>query len=120
MESVVEGLRQAFFLIVTLDREVVGIVCLSLKVSGIALIIATILGVAVGSLTGLVAYPGMGLTVTILNTSMGLPPVLVGLLLYLVLSRRGPLGFLGLLYSPSAMIVAQAILAFPIVAALTQ
>jgi tungstate transport system permease protein len=92
---------------------------LSLKVSGTALIISTVLGLPVGAITGLKKFSGRGILMTILNTSMGLPPVVVGLFVYLLLSRRGPLGFMALLYSPSAMIIAQSILAFPIVAALS-
>jgi len=118
MDPIIEGFRKAFSLIVTLDQELLGIIFLSLKVSGTALIIATALGLPVGAMTGLKRFPGRGLIIALLNTFMGLPPVVVGLFLYLLLSRRGPLGFMVLLYSPTAMIIAQCILAFPIVAAL--
>jgi len=119
MDSILEGFKRALFLIFNLDRELLNIILLSLKVSGTALIISTALGLPVGALTGLKKFSGRGILMTILNTFMGLPPVVVGLFVYLLLSRRGPLGFMALLYSPSAMIIAQSILAFPIVAALS-
>ena len=119
MDSIIEGFRRAFFLIVHLDAELLEIILLSLKVSGAALIIATVLGLPVGTVIGLKKFPGRGLIISLLNSFMGLPPVVVGLFVYLILSRSGPLGFMGLLYSPSAMIIAQTILAFPIVAALS-
>ena len=118
MGSIIEGFRQAFSLIFHLNKELLSIIFLSLQVSGIALIIATALGLPIGSLVGLKKFPGRGLTISLLNTCMGLPPVVVGLFIYLLLSRSGPLGFLSLLYTPSAMIIAQSILAFPIVASL--
>jgi tungstate transport system permease protein len=119
MESIIEGFRKAFFLIFHLDSELLNIIFLSLKVSGIALIIATMLGLPLGAIIGLKKFWGKGFIISILNTFMGLPPVVVGLFVYLILSRSGPLGFMGLLYSPSAMIIAQSILAFPIIAALS-
>ena len=119
MDSIIEGLRRAFFLILNLNPELLSIIFLSLEVSGTALIIATIIGLPLGALTGLKKFTGRGFSISLLNTFMGLPPVVVGLFLYLLLSRRGPLGFMALLYSPSAMIIAQSILAFPIVAALS-
>src|SRR4030042_824463 len=119
MDSIIEGFKKAFLLIFHLDAELLGIIFLSLKVSGIALIIATLLGLPAGTLIGLKRFSGRGFIISILNTFMGLPPVVVGLFVYLILSRSGPLGFMGLLYSPSAMIIAQSILAFPIVAALS-
>jgi tungstate transport system permease protein len=82
------------------------------------LIIATLLGLPLAALLGLKRFLGRGLIINLLNTFMGLPPVVVGLFVYLLLSRKGPFGFLGLLYSPSAMVIAQTILAFPIVSAL--
>jgi tungstate transport system permease protein len=99
--------------------ELWGIIWLSLKVSGSSLIIATAVGLPVAALLGLKRFPLRGAIINILNTCMGLPPVVVGLIIYLLLSRRGALGFLALLYTPSAMIVAQTILAFPIVASLS-
>ena len=119
MGSIIEGFVKAFSLIYGLDKELLNIIFLSIKVSGIALLIATAAGVPAGALVGLKRFPGRGFTITILNTFMGLPPVVVGLFVYLILSRSGPLGFMGLLYTPSAMVIAQTILAFPIVASLS-
>ena len=118
MDSFLYGFTQAFRLIMHLDPVLFGIILLSLKVSGLALLFATAAGLPLGALLGLKRFFGRDLAISLTNTLMGLPPVVVGLLVYLLLSRRGPLGFLGLLYSPSAMIIAQTILALPIVTAL--
>ena len=118
MDFIVEGFTQAFSLIIHLDPELLNIIVLSLEVSGIALIVASCLGVPAGSALGLKKFRGRGFLISLSNAFMGLPPVVVGLFVYLLLSRRGLLGFMGLLYSPSAMIVAQAILIFPIVTSL--
>ena len=98
--------------------ELWGIVWLSLWVSGAGLLLATILALPLAALLALKRFPGRDAVVNILQTFMGLPPVVLGLLLYLLLSRAGPLGVLGLLYTPAAMILAQTLLALPIVAAL--
>jgi tungstate transport system permease protein len=119
MDSITEGFKRAFSLIFTLDAELLKIIFLSLKVSGIALIIATVSGLPFGAFIGLKKFMGRNFVITLSNTFMGLPPVVVGLFLYLILSRSGPLGFMGLLYTPSAMVIAQTILAFPIVASLS-
>jgi tungstate transport system permease protein len=118
MDSIIQGFFKAFELIFHLDRTLFGIILLSLKVSGLALLIATVFGLPAGALLGLRRFPGRDLAISSVNTLMGLPPVVVGLFVYLLLSRRGPLGFMGLLYSPTAMIIAQSILALPIVTAL--
>jgi len=118
MNSIIEGFLKAFSLILTLDRELVRIIMLSLQVSGTALVIASLIGIPAGAITGLMKFPGRGFIITLSNTFMGLPPVVVGLFVYLILSRSGPLGFIGLLYTPSAMIIAQTILALPIVTSL--
>jgi tungstate transport system permease protein len=118
MESLLQGLIQAFGLILHRDPVLFGIIFLSLKVSGLALLVAIAFGLPLGALLGLRRFPGRDLAISVANTLMGLPPVVIGLVVYLLLSRRGPLGFLGLLYSPSAMIIAQSILALPIVTAL--
>jgi tungstate transport system permease protein len=120
MDSITQGFIQAFHLILNLDKELFSIILLSLKVSGFALVIATVFGLPSGALLGLKRFPGRDLAISIANTLMGLPPVVVGLFVYLLLSRKGPLGFMGLLYSPSAMIIAQTVLAIPIVTALCQ
>jgi len=118
MDIILSGFSQAFALILHRDPALFGIIFLSLKVSGLALVIATVLGLPVGAILGLKRFPGRDLVISTVNTLMGLPPVVVGLFVYLILSRKGALGFLGLLYSPSAMIIAQSILAIPIVTAL--
>ncbi len=120
MSYILEGFSQAFSLILHLDEELFAIILLSLKVSGFALVLSTVAGLPVGALLGLRKFPMRETAITILNTFMGLPPVVVGLFLYLLLSRSGPLGFMSLLYTPSAMIIAQGVLAFPIVSSLSQ
>lgn len=120
MNSLLQGFIQAIDLILHLDPVLFGIILLSLKVSGLALLIATAFGLPFGALLGLKRFPGRDLAISAANTFMGLPPVVVGLFVYLLLSRKGPLGFMGLLYSPTAMIIAQTILATPIVIALCQ
>ena len=102
-----------------LDRELLGIILLSLRVSGTALLAATALGLPLAAALGLKRFPGSTAVVSLLNTFMGLPPVVAGLFAYLVLSRSGPLGFLALLYTPAAMVIVQSILALPIVASLS-
>jgi tungstate transport system permease protein len=118
MESILSSLANAVSLILHLNPELLGIILLSLEVSGIALLLSTAIGLPAGALLSLKRCPARDLTISTINTFMGLPPVVVGLFLYLFLSRRGPLGFLGLLYSPGAMVIAQTILAVPIVSAL--
>ena len=120
MNSILQGFTQAFDLIVHFDPVLFGIIFLSLKVSGLALVLAALCGLPLGAVLGLKRFPGRDLAISMTNTLMGLPPVVVGLIVYLLLSRRGPMGFLGLLYSPTAMIIAQTILALPIVTALCQ
>lgn len=118
MDSITQGFVRAFELILELNPELLGIILLSLKVSGLALLLATLLGLPAGAVLGLTRFRGRGIVVSTVNTFMGLPPVVVGLFVYLLLSRRGPLGMLGLLYTPTAMVIAQTILAAPIVIAL--
>lgn len=118
MDSITQAFIRSLELIVNLDAELFGIILLSLKVSGLALFIAMMIGLPLGAVLGLLRFSGRGLVINLMNTFMGLPPVVVGLFVYLLLSRKGPLGFLGLLYSPTAMIIAQTILALPIVTAL--
>jgi tungstate transport system permease protein len=118
MQSILDGFAAAFRLIITLNPELLRIILLSLQVSGTALVLATLLGLPVGACLALRRVPFKGLALSLLNTGMGLPPVAAGLFLYLFLSRSGPLGFMGLLYTPAAMVLAQTLLAFPIVASL--
>ena len=117
-------LRQAFASalrqIVALDPQLLEIIALSLKVTLTAVAIATLLGFAVGGVLAVYRFPGRGAVAALLNALMGLPPVVAGLIVYLLLSNAGPLGVLQLLYTPGAMIIAQVILITPIVAALTR
>jgi tungstate transport system permease protein len=118
MAFILESFHSALVLIFRLDPELLNIMLLSLKVSGSALISATIVGLPVAALLGLTSMPLKGFFLNLMNTCMGLPPVVVGLFIYLMLSRSGPLGFMGLLYTSTAMIIAQFVLALPIIVAL--
>jgi len=120
----VQDLGDAFALAVSLvasaDADLVEIVGLSLRVSLSATGIACAIGLSVGAVVAITRFPGRNVVIVLINALMGLPPVVVGLLVYVHLSRAGPLGFLGLLYTPTAMIIAQTILITPIVAALSR
>lgn len=118
MHIIFEGFQKAFAVICSLDPEFLHIIWLSLKVSLTALFMATFLGLPLAAFFGLKKIPAKGLLISLMNTFMGLPPVVVGLFVYIFLSRSGPLGFMGLLYTPAAMVIAQTILALPIVASL--
>jgi tungstate transport system permease protein len=118
MSTIGEALRGAADLIAGGDATLAGIVKLSLGVSLSAVMLATMLGLPLGAAIAVGRFPGRRLLIVLLNALMGLPPVVVGLLVYLLLSRAGPLGELGLLFTPSAMVIAQTILVLPIVAAL--
>lgn len=118
MDTLVEGFKKAFILIFNLNAELLGIIFLSLKVSGSALLVSAVMGIPLSAILGLKKFPAKGFIISLSNTFMGLPPVVVGLFVYILLSRSGPLGPLGLLYTPSAMVIAQTILAFPIVVSL--
>ena len=115
-----DALITALALLVGLDSKLVEIVLLSLCVSLSAVAIAAILGLPLGAAIAVGRFPGRKTAIVVLNALMGLPPVVVGLLVYLLLSRAGPLGSLGILFTPSAMIGAQAILILPIIAALSR
>lgn len=119
MDLIFDGIKKAFWLLVTLDPEVMGITWLSLKVSGIATLVSLLLGISIGSVIALTRFPGRRVAVGLVNTGMGLPPVVVGLFVSIMLWRNGPLGFLEILYTPTAMIVAQTIIATPIVMGIT-
>jgi tungstate transport system permease protein len=110
----------ALRLVATADPAVAEIVLLSLRVSLTAVAVAALVGLPLGALLAVAGFPGRGAIVVALNALMGLPPVVAGLLVYLLLSRSGPLGSLGLLFTPTAMVVAQAVLIAPILAALTR
>jgi len=120
MDVISEAFSQAIRLIGTLDDKLIEIVALSLRVSLSAVAIATVLGLPVGAGLAVAKFPGRQTLVVMLNALMGLPPVVVGLLVYLLLSRAGPLGSFGILFTPEAMIMAQTVLIFPIIAALTR
>ena len=115
-----EPLVTAWQLVAGADARLADIVLLSLRVSITASLIACVAGMAIGALLAVGRFPGRRALIVLFNGLMGLPPVVVGLLVYLLLSRAGPLGQLGLLFSPSAMVIAQAVLVTPIVAALTR
>ena len=115
MDLIVEGIKKAFWLLITLDPEVIGITFLSFKVSGTATLISLFIGISTGTVVALTRFPGRRIVVSLINTGMGLPPVVVGLFVTIFLWRNGPLGFFGMLYTPTAMIIAQTVIAAPIV-----
>ena len=118
MSSMLEALRGAAWLIASGDATLIGIILLSLGVSLSAVVFATLLGLPLGAAIAVGRFPGRKAIVVLLNALMGLPPVVVGLVVYLLLSRAGPLGTLGLLFTPPAMVIAQTLLILPIIAAL--
>jgi tungstate transport system permease protein len=120
MQDIGAAFALAFKLIVAGDSELADIVLLSLQISLSAVAVAALVGMPLGAALALFRFPGRGALVVLLNAAMGLPPVVVGLFVYLMLSRAGPLGELGLLFTPTAMVIAQAILVTPIIAALTR
>ncbi|SON55301.1 Sulfate transport system permease protein CysW [Hartmannibacter diazotrophicus] len=120
MQDFAHEFAQAFGLILSGDAELWAIVGLSLRVSLFAVFLAALFGMPIGALLAVGRFPGRGIAILLLNAMMGLPPVVVGLGVYLMLSNAGPLGVLHLLYTPTAMIIAQFILVTPILAALTR
>lgn len=119
MDLVIDGLFQAVALIIRLDPEIIQIATLTLAVSGTATLISLLVGVPVGFFLGVNDFPGRSFMISIVNTGMGLPPVVVGLFVTILLWRHGPLGLLHLLYTPAAMIIAQCVIATPIVIGFT-
>jgi tungstate transport system permease protein len=119
MGIIFEGIKQAFWLLVHGDPAVLKVAWLSLVVSGSATIISLCIGIPLGSALGLSKFPGRRFIVSLINTGMGAPPVVVGLVVTIFLWRNGPLSILHLLYTPSAMIIAQVLIAFPVVAGFT-
>jgi tungstate transport system permease protein len=119
MELFIEGLSKAWSLIVSLDAEVLAVTLLSLKVSCSATLASLFVGIPAGVFLALSDFTGRRFVISLVNTGMGLPPVVVGLFVTLFLWRNGPLGFLEILYTPSAMILAQAVIATPIVTGIT-
>src|SRR4030095_4131224 len=120
MNSLSEAAAQAIELVTNADSKLVEIVLLSLRVSLTAVAIASVIGLPIGAAVAVSRLPGRRTLIVVLNALMGLPPVVVGLLVYLLLSRAGPLGAAGLLFTPGAMVIAQAILITPIVAPLSR
>jgi len=119
MDIIIDGLKQGSQLIWSLDPEIIQVTLVSLQVSLTALLLAGIMGIPAGSALALKNIPGKRAILNIIYTFMGLPPVLAGLIVYLALTTRGPLGQYQLLFTPTAMIIAQLLLAFPIVCGLT-
>jgi len=113
--EIIDGIIQAIILIFTLDKEVWAIIGLSIRVSGTAIFIAALIGLPIGSYISLRNFKGKKIFTNVINTFMGFPPVVMGLFIFLILSRSGPLGSLGLLYTATAMIIAQLFLAIPII-----
>lgn len=120
MTDIADSLRLAFDLLLRGDTELLGIVALSLRVSLSACLIGAIVGLLAGAALAATRFPGHGVLVWAVNTLLALPSVVVGLLVYLLLSRSGPLGSWGILFTPTAMVVAQSILVVPLIAALTR
>jgi tungstate transport system permease protein len=119
MELILQGAKQAILLLVRGDPEVLGIALLSLQVSGSATILSLLVGIPLGTVLALTRFPGRNFAMSLVNTGMGLPPVVVGLFVSIFLWRSGPLGFLELLYTPTAIVIAQLVIAAPIVTGLT-
>lgn len=119
MEVIWQGTKQAILLLIHRDPEVLRIALLSLQVSGSATLLSLLVGIPVGALLALARFPGRGIVISLVNTGMGLPPVVVGLFVSIYLWRSGPLGFLELLYTPTAIVIAQLVIAAPIVTGLT-
>jgi len=120
MDELTAAFAMAITLILSLDPTLLEIIALSLRVSLTAVVLAMLIGLPLGAGLALLRFPGDKAAVVLLNALMGLPPVVVGLMVYLLLSRSGPLGDFGLLFTPAAMIIAQCILITPIIAALTR
>jgi tungstate transport system permease protein len=119
VDVLIEGVRHAGGLLLGADREIAAVLWLSLQVSGSATLIALLLGIPAGAGLALTRFPGRTLVVSAVNTGMGLPPVVVGLFVTLLLWRSGPFGDLEILYTPAALVAAQAVIAAPIVTGIT-
>ena len=119
MELILQGIKSAFILIFSGNKEILEIILLTLKVSGSAVVISMVLGIPIGLLIGLNNFKSKKFVITIINTGMGLPPVAAGLFVSLILWRSGPLGIMGIMYTPTAMIIAQVLIASPIIAGIT-
>jgi tungstate transport system permease protein len=120
MDTISQSLALALAMVAHLDPRLTEIVGLSVAVSLSSTLCSAVIGLPLGAAVGIARFPGRGAVVVALNAAMGLPPVVVGLVVYLLLSRAGPLGDLGLLFTPPAMVIAQTLLIIPIIAALTR
>ena len=120
MGEIGSALGEAIRLVVGLDANLAGIVLLSLRVSLTAVVLASLIGLPLGAAIAVGRFPGRQTLIVVLNALMGLPPVVVGLLVYLMLSRAGPLGQFGILFTPAAMVIAQTVLIVPIIAVLSR
>lgn len=120
MQDFGSAFGEAFVLVATLDRDLLEIVALSLQISLAAVGLSALIGLPLGAMIAVGRFPGRSAVIVLLSALMGLPPVVVGLLVYLALSNAGPLGPLALLYTPTAMVIAQTILVTPIIAALAR
>lgn len=116
MNVFLDGFQSAFNLLISMDPDVLAITWRTIHVSTVATFISILIGIPIGTVLALTRFQGRGFLVSLINFGMGLPPVVVGLATWLMLTRYGPLGMLGLLYTPTAMILAQAVIASPIVA----
>jgi len=119
MQEILSGIIQAIRLILSGDAALLQVIVLSLQVSGVALLFSALVGIPIGAWLGLRQFRGRWLVMALIYTGMGFPPVVVGLFVYLVLSRSGPLGALAWLFTPKAMVVAQTVISFPLVAGFT-
>jgi tungstate transport system permease protein len=119
MSILLEGIKQAFLLLIHGDPQMIKIALLSLLVSGSATLFSLVLGIPLGAALGLNRFPGKKFLASLINAGMGAPPVVVGLIVTIFLWRSGPLGFLHILYTPAAMVAAQVIISLPLVAGFT-
>lgn len=119
MQNILDGILKAFQLLIQGDPEVLQITLLSLEVSGMATLISLLLGLPLGTFLALSHFPTRRFWISVVNTGMALPPVVVGLVVSIFLWRSGPLGDLHLIYTPAAIVIAQVLIAFPVVAGLT-
>jgi len=116
MDTLIEGFQEAFRLLISLDSEVLQIIAVSLRVSGTALVFSVLIGLPLGTFLGLASFPGKKIITAFLYTGMGFPPVVVGLFVFIILSNAGPLGDLNWLFTTRAIVVAQTVIALPLVA----
>ncbi len=116
MDTLIEGFQEAFRLLISLDSEVLQIIAVSLRVSGTALVFSVLIGLPLGTFLGLASFPGKKIITAFLYTGMGFPPVVVGLFVFIIFSNAGPLGDLNWLFTTRAIVVAQTVIALPLVA----